>query len=1095
MDFTEIFKQSANLVSFSPGAHFILNAVEDILVVRRTDTLQITRTWTIALPARATTETDHWISHAGWSCDSEYLFAASAKSGVVQIFKLRDETWTARIETGAEGLVKAEWAPDGRNILCFSEWGLRVTIWSIATGSATYIQFPIHPDKGYAFRADARYFVLAERHRSKDTLGIYDVSDSFKLVRHFPLPTTNLSSLALSPTGGYVAVWEGILEYKISILSLAGDVQGTFSPSPDPGFGVRSVAWHPSGMFLAIGGWDDKVHILDSLTWSATCDLELSSRITSGVTLWREPANWLESTQGRGFLSYERLDGPQSISLTKADLTKPNPKSGAVQLEWNKTGTLLLVRYDNVPNGVYIYDFPTPSEPFSPTFAAVSQSVVALRVSLPGADEWVGEGGEEEDMAECIGVPASTKYETKDVRWAPDGKGMVLMDKDRFCCAFEVEEVATLTDSSHSHAMLSRSLRLARTLDHRVVALVSPRSSRSFATPSSHDPHSEPPLHGSASKGKAKTDDVGADKEGVEIPRGLEGFFQRYQQAQRQHSSSRQSNPDDDEPHRSKPPPPGGNNSNFNPNQLALLATSVAIIYALSGSSSSSSREITWQEFRTAFLDKALVDKLIVVNRQKVRIKLHSNATGTMYPAAVGGGDYYFSIGSVEAFERKLEEAQHELGIPSHERIPVAYHDEISTLNTLLNFAPTILFAGLLFYMSRRAGGSAGSGPGGIFNIGKSRAKLFNKDTDVRVKFKDVAGMDEAKEEIMEFVKFLKDPAKYEKLGAKIPRGAILSGPPGTGKTLLAKATAGEASVPFLSVSGSEFVEMFVGVGSSRVRDLFASAKKNAPCIIFIDEIDAIGKSRGKGGGFGGNDERESTLNQLLVEMDGFGTQEHVVVLAGTNRPDVLDPALMRPGRFDRHIAIDRPDVSGRKGIFMVHLKPLLLAQELSDISTLAQKLGVLTPGFSGADIANVCNEAALHAARKGHEFVAEDDFESAIERVIAGLERKSRVLSAEEKKTVAYHEAGHAVCGWFLEHADPLLKVSIIPRGVGALGYAQYLPPDRYLLSTPQMMDRICMTLGGRVSEEIFFGLENITTGAQDDLQKITRMAFEACA
>jgi AFG3 family protein len=372
---------------------------------------------------------------------------------------------------------------------------------------------------------------------------------------------------------------------------------------------------------------------------------------------------------------------------------------------------------------------------------------------------------------------------------------------------------------------------------------------------------------------------------------------------------------------------------------------------------------------------------------------------------------------------------------------------------------------------------------------------MFNKDTDVKVKFKDVAGMDEAKEEIMEFVKFLKEPAKYEKLGAKIPRGAILSGPPGTGKTLLAKATAGEASVPFLSVSGSEFVEMFVGVGSSRVRDLFASAKKNAPCIIFVDEIDAIGKARGKGGNFGGNDERESTLNQLLVEMDGFGTQEHVVVLAGTNRPDVLDPALMRPGRFDRHIAIDRPDVSGRKGIFMVHLAPLKLSADLPAMDILAQKLAVLTPGFSGADIANICNEAALHAARKSHESIQEMDFESAIERVIAGLERKSRVLSPDEKKTVAYHEAGHAVCGWFLEHADPLLKVSIVPRGVGALGYAQYLPPDRYLLSTPQMTDRICMTLGGRVSEEIFFGSENITTGAQDDLQKITRMAFEACA
>ncbi len=543
-------------------------------------------------------------------------------------------------------------------------------------------------------------------------------------------------------------------------------------------------------------------------------------------------------------------------------------------------------------------------------------------------------------------------------------------------------------------------------------------------------------------------------------------------------------------------PPPGGSGgggggSNMT-NQLLLLSTLIGILWGLSGSSGSMSREITWQEFRTAFLDKGLVDKLTVVNRNKVRIKPHSNATGVMQGAV--SGEYYFSIGSVEAFERKLDEAQQELGIPSHERIPVAYKDEISTFNTLLHFAPTLLLVGMIFWMSRRASGSGSSG-GGIFSMGRSRAKLFNKETDIKVKFGDVAGMDEAKEEIMEFVQFLKEPARYEKLGAKIPRGAILSGPPGTGKTLLAKATAGEANVPFLSVSGSEFVEMFVGVGPSRVRDLFASAKKNAPCIIFIDEIDAIGKQRGKGGGFGGNDERESTLNQLLVEMDGFGTQEHVVVLAGTHRPDVLVPALMRPGRFDRHIAIDRPDVSGRQGIFKVHLGPLRLSSNLPTLENIAQKLAGLTPGFSGADIANVCNEAALHAARKMHEFVEENDFESAIERVIAGLERKSRVLSKEEKTTVAYHEAGHAVCGWFLEHADPLLKVSIIPRGVGALGYAQYLPPDRYLLSTPQMMDRICMTLGGRGYDEIFFGVENVTTGAQDDLQKITRLAFEACA
>ncbi|KAF9076156.1 peptidase family M41-domain-containing protein [Rhodocollybia butyracea] len=544
------------------------------------------------------------------------------------------------------------------------------------------------------------------------------------------------------------------------------------------------------------------------------------------------------------------------------------------------------------------------------------------------------------------------------------------------------------------------------------------------------------------------------------------------------------------------PPPPeggsGGSGGGFN--SAINWITGVAVAqFIYSNTTSSSSREITWQEFRTAFLDKGLVDKLIVVNGHKVRVKLHSNATGTMYPgSSVGTGDFYFSIGSVDAFERRLDEAQQELGTPSHERIPVAYTDEVSTFRILFELTPTIAVIGFLYWLSRRGSSNSGSG---IFSIGKSRAKLFDKDTQVKVKFKDVAGMDEAKEEIMEFVQFLKEPSKYERLGAKIPRGAILSGPPGTGKTLLAKATAGEASVPFLSVSGSEFVEMFVGVGSSRVRDLFASAKKNAPCIIFVDEIDAIGKARDKGRNVGGNDERESTLNQLLVEMDGFGTNEHIVVLAGTNRADVLDPALMRPGRFDRHIVVDLPDVSGRKGIFMVHLGPLKLHESLQNLENLSQKLAVLTPGFSGADIANVCNEAALRAARKNSESVESFHFDEAIERVIVGLERKSRVLSPLEKKTVAYHEAGHAVAGWFLEHADPVLKVSIIPRGSGTLGYAQYLPPDRYLQSRPQLADQICVTLGGRVSEEIFFGSDNITSGAQDDLQKITRYAFEACA
>ena len=603
---------------------------------------------------------------------------------------------------------------------------------------------------------------------------------------------------------------------------------------------------------------------------------------------------------------------------------------------------------------------------------------------------------------------------------------------------------------------IRRSLQARSTLTHLTRPVSTPVSSlartgrwritRSYATPA-EDPKDK-------GKGNEKKDVSEGDDKSDPSKRGeksMEGFFGNprpkksqddkhaaaaSEESEDSKSTSQENGKKDDKKEDDKGKP-NEVQLQLTAQQLAMVLGSLWLTYQL-GAPDSSSREITWQEFRTAFLDRGLVDKLTVVNRTRVRVHLHSNATGSMFPSGTTAGSYYFSIGSVEAFERKLDDAQQELGIPSNERIPVAYHEEISAVNTLLHFAPTILLAGLLFYMSRRAGGaSGGGGPGGIFSIGKSRAKMFNHQTDIKVKFENVAGMDEAKEEIMEFVKFLKEPAKYEKLGAKIPRGAILSGPPGTGKTLLAKATAGEAGVPFLSVSGSEFVEMFVGVGPSRVRDLFASAKKNAPCIIFIDEIDAIGKSRGKGGNFGGNDERESTLNQLLVEMDGFGTTEHVVVLAGTNRADVLDSALMRPGRFDRHIAVDSPDISGRRGIFKVHLKPLLIAPELP-LERIAEKLSVLTPGFSGADIANVCNEAALHAARRGAVHVEERDFESAIERVIAGLERKSRVLSKEEKKTVAYHEAGHAVCGWFLEHADPLLKVSIIPRGVGALGYAQ---------------------------------------------------------
>jgi AFG3 family protein len=390
-----------------------------------------------------------------------------------------------------------------------------------------------------------------------------------------------------------------------------------------------------------------------------------------------------------------------------------------------------------------------------------------------------------------------------------------------------------------------------------------------------------------------------------------------------------------------------------------LISSFVAYYLYRSAFPGENSREITWQEFRNTFFNKGLVDKLTVVNRNRVRVDLHREAVAQTYPespAAQPNFHYYFTIGSVEAFEKRLDDAHKELEIPSSERIPVAYTDEVSWLAAAASFGPTILLIGAIFWLSRRAGSGAG-GNSGIFGIGKSRAKRFNHETDVKIKFSDVAGMDEAKVEIMEFVSFLKEPGQYQRLGAKIPRGAILSGPPGTGKTLLAKATAGESGVPFFSVSGSEFVEMFVGVGPSRVRDLFANARKNTPCIIFIDEIDAIGKSRAKQNFGGGNDERESTLNQILTEMDGFNTSEQVVVLAGTNRPDVLDKALMRPGRFDRHIVIDRPTMDGRKQIFKVHLRKIVTSV---DMDYLTGRLAALTPGFSGADIANCVNEAAL---------------------------------------------------------------------------------------------------------------------------------------
>lgn len=446
--------------------------------------------------------------------------------------------------------------------------------------------------------------------------------------------------------------------------------------------------------------------------------------------------------------------------------------------------------------------------------------------------------------------------------------------------------------------------------------------------------------------------------------------------------------------------------------------------------------------------------------------------------------------GSVDAFERKFDEAQRAFGRDLANDVPIQYAPDDPIQRELWNTLPgwiislglfaLIRFTANMFIAATRTGGPGGMG---IFRFGQSTAKKIKKE-EVKVTFADVAGCDEAKKEIMEFVDFLKDSSRFTKLGAKIPKGALLCGPPGTGKTLLAKAVAGEAEVPFYSISGSDFIEMFVGVGPSRVRDLFFEARQNAPCIVFIDEIDAVGRKRGRGG-VGGNDERENTLNQLLVEMDGFQPSTGVVVLAGTNRVDILDQALTRPGRFDRQIILDKPDLKGRTAIFKVHLKGIKLED---DVEVVAGRLAALTPGFTGADIANLCNEAAIVAARRQAETVSLDDFEKATDRIIGGLE-SNKIMSKEERSIVAHHEAGHAIAGWFLEHADPLLKVTIIPRSSGALGYAQYLPKEVFLRTQEQIMDIVCMALAGRAAEEIFFG--RVTTGASDDLQRVSDIVY----
>jgi AFG3 family protein len=487
------------------------------------------------------------------------------------------------------------------------------------------------------------------------------------------------------------------------------------------------------------------------------------------------------------------------------------------------------------------------------------------------------------------------------------------------------------------------------------------------------------------------------------------------------------------------------------------------------------------------------VERIIVVNKEKVEVyikqdKLNSDKYKILFnkginSVAKAGPHYTFNLGiTIDTFEKEVNEVEKEF-LPA-DKVPIFYASRKDLFNDLMGpLLWILLLVGVWFFIFRRMSGGSGGGPGNIFNVGKSRAQIFDKDTNIKIDFKDVAGLEEAKIEIKEIVDFLKFPKKYTDLGGKIPKGALLVGPPGTGKTLLAKAVAGEANVPFFSISGSDFVEMFVGVGASRVRDLFKQAKEKAPCIIFIDEIDAIGRARGRNPNFGANDERENTLNQLLTEMDGFATNTGVIILAATNRADILDRALMRAGRFDRQIHVELPDLNERREIFKVHLRPIKIEDNL-DIDFLSRQ----TPGFSGADIANVCNESALIAARKNKKIVERQDFLDAIDRIVGGLEKKNKIISLNEKKTIAYHEAGHATISWMLEHANPLVKVTIIPRG-RSLGAAWYLPEERQITTTEQMLDEMCSALGGRAAEEVVFGM--ISTGALNDLERVTKQAY----
>ena len=526
--------------------------------------------------------------------------------------------------------------------------------------------------------------------------------------------------------------------------------------------------------------------------------------------------------------------------------------------------------------------------------------------------------------------------------------------------------------------------------------------------------------------------------------------------------------------------------------QVWIIAALIALIFGITYFNGANNLvPITMTKFENMMLSNDVQRVVLVRNQNYVEVTLKPEALeNAKYKSELeqnnafgvnSGPHYKLKVGTIDAFISSYDELQSKL--PKDQKIDYEVEDKSDFVNMMWNWGFLLfILLGFWFLMRRMTGGG---GPGGqIFNIGKSKAALFDAENKVKITFGNVAGLDEAKEEVKEIVDFLKTPSKFTKLGGKIPKGALLVGPPGTGKTLLAKAVAGEAGVPFFTLSGSDFVEMFVGVGAARVRDLFKQAKEKAPCIVFIDEIDAIGRSRGRGQMPGSNDERENTLNSLLVEMDGFSTDSGVIILAATNRPDVLDSALMRPGRFDRQISIDKPDIVGREAIFKVHLKPLKMAKDVDP-----KKLAAQTPGFAGAEIANVCNEAALIAARRDKEAVDLQDFHDAIDRVIGGLEKKNKIISPEEKRIVAYHEAGHAVAGWFLEHADPLVKVSIVPRGVAALGYAQYLPKEQFLYQTEQLMDEMCMALGGRAAEQLTFG--KISTGALSDLERVTKLAY----